>query len=421
MSSMHWLWLGALALILLSLAVLLAPLLREHAPAGDSRNDAVLRRIYQSQWEELAREQRAGHLSEQDHAQARDELQRRLLAELENRPAPARWRHRPWLARASALAVAVLLPVAAFALYLQVGDPQAAARLAQADEVGHGGADAQVEAMVEGLARRLRAEPRNVPGWVMLARSYETLERYDAAAQAYSQALAGARLGEPDKELEARLLADMADALGSAQGGDLQGRAGAAIEEALRLDPRQHKALALAGSAAVRQGDFALAATHWRALLAQLEPGSDIALRVQDDLLQLETLDASAPPPAAPAAPAAARADANRLSGEIHWPGSIRAMALPPEAKVFVIVRAAAQPQPVAVLRLPASPLPTRFALDAAQLLNPAVVIADFGALQVSARLSPSGAALAAAGDLRSEPLTASPGDSALRLEMPQR
>ena len=96
-------------------------------------------------------------------------------------------------------------------------------------------------------------------------------------------------------------------------------------------------------------------------------------------------------------------------------------MALPPEAKVFVIVRAAAQPQPVAVLRLPASPLPTRFALDAAQLLNPAVAMADFGALQVSARLSPSGAALATAGDMRSEPLTASPGDSALRLEMPQR
>jgi len=419
MTAMHWLWLGALALIVLSLAVLLAPLLGEHAPAADeNRNDAVLRRLYQSQWEELEREQRAGHLSEAEHAQARDELQRRLLAEIENRPAPARWRHWPWLPRASALALAVLLPVAAFALYLQVGDPQAAARLAQADEVGHGGADAQVEAMVEGLARRLRAEPRNVPGWVMLARSYETLERYDAAAQAYSQALAGARLGGSDKELEARLLADMADALGSARGGDLQGQAGVAIEEALRLDPGQHKALALAGSAAVRQGDFARAATHWRALLAQLEPGSDIALRVQDDLLQLATLDRSAPPTEA-SVPAAARADANRLSGEIHWPDSARAMALPPEAKLFVIVRAAAQPQPVAVLRLPASPLPTRFALDAAQLLNPAVAMADFSALQVSARLSPSGAALPAADDLRSEPLTAKPGDSALRLEMP--
>lgn len=413
MTPMHWLWLGALALILLSLAVLLAPLLREYAPAGDSRNDAVLRRIYQSQWEELAREQRAGHLSEPDHAQARDELQRRLLAELESRPPPARWRHRPWLPRASALAVAVLMPVAAFALYLQVGDPQAAARLAQADEVGHGGADAQVEAMVEGLARRLRAEPRNVPGWVMLARSYETLERYDAAARAYAQALVGARQGEPDRELEARLLADMADALGSAQGGDLQGQAGAAIEEALRLDPRQHKALALAGSAAVRQGDFALAATHWRALLALLEPGSDIALRVQDDLLQLETLDRLPPP--------AASAQANQLAGEIHWPASVQAMPLPREAKVFVIVRADAQPQPVAVLRLPARPLPARFALGAEHLLNPAVDMTDFAALRISVRLSSSGAALPAADDLRSATITVKPGDSALRLEMPGR
>jgi len=414
MTPMHWLWLGALALIVLSLAVLVPPLLAEHASADENRNDAVLRRLYQAQWEELEREQRAGHLSAADHAQARDELQRRLLAELEHRPAAPRWRHWPWLPRASGLGLALLLPVAAFALYLQVGDPQAAARLAQADEVGHGGADAQVEAMVEGLAQRLRAEPGNVPGWVMLARSYETLERYDAAAQAYSQALAAARLGAPDKELEARLLADMADALGSAQGGDLQGQAGAAIEEALRLDPRQHKALALAGSAAVRQGDFALAATHWRALLALLEPGSDIALRVQDDLLQLETLDASAPP-------RAALANADGLAGEIHWPASVAALALPPEAKVFVIVRADAQPQPVAVLRLPASPLPTRFALGSAQLLNPAVAMADFSALQVSARLSPSGAALPSADDVRSNALTVKPGEGALRLEMGQR
>lgn len=412
MTPMHWLWLGALALIVLSLAVLLPPLLQEHAAASENRNDAVLRRLYQAQWEELARDHRAGHLSEQEHAQAKDELQRRLLVELESRPAQPRARHWPWLPRASALGVAVLLPVAAFALYVQVGDPQAAARLAQADEVGHGGADAQVEAMVEGLAQRLRTEPQNVPGWVMLARSYETLERYDAAAQAYSQALAAARLGEPDKELESRLLADMADALGSAQGGDLQGAAGAAIEEALRLDPLQHKALALAGSAAVRQGDFVLAATHWRALLAQLEPGSDIALRVQDDLLQLETLDAPQPPPPS------VRADANRLSGKIHWPASLQAMALSPEAKVFVIVRAEAQAQPLAVLRLPARPLPTRFAIDAAQLLNPAVAMTNFTALQISARLSPSGAALPAPDDIRSKALTVRPGDNSLRLEM---
>lgn len=411
MTPMHWLWLGALALIVLSLAVLLPPLLSDQAAAGESHNDAVLRRLYQAQWDELAREHQAGHLSTPDRVQAEDELQRRLLAELESRPAQKRWRHWPWLPRASALGVAVLLPVAAFALYLQAGNPEAAARLALADDVGHGAADAQVEAMVEGLARRLRAEPENVQGWVMLARSYETLERYADAAQAYSQALLAARRGQLDASVQAQLLADRADALGSAQGGDLQGLAGEAIAEALRLDPHQHKALALAGSAAVRQGDFALAATHWRALLAQLEPGSDIALRVQDDLLKLATLDAS---PAAPSAVVAA----NHLSGEIHWPAAVRAMVLPPEAKVFVIVRAPGQAQPVAVLRRPASELPTRFALGAAHLLNPAVALTDFAALQLSARLSPSGAALPTPQDVRSNVLTVKPGDSQLRLDM---
>jgi cytochrome c-type biogenesis protein CcmH len=42
----------------------------------------------------------------------------------------------------------------------------------------------------------------------------------------------------------------------------------------------------------VRRGDIALARQHWQALLAQMEPGSDMALRVQDDLLKLEALQA---------------------------------------------------------------------------------------------------------------------------------
>ena len=96
-----------------------------------------------------------------------------------------------------------------------------------------------------------------------------------------------------EADIQARLLADQADALGSAAGGSLEGQAAAAIAEALQLQPTQAKALALAGSAAVRRGDIALARQHWQALLAQMEPGSDMALRVQDDLLKLEALPAS--------------------------------------------------------------------------------------------------------------------------------
>lgn len=286
---MYVLWLGALGLVLFTLAVLLPSLLRETTPQPSTSDDA-LRALYRAQMQELAREQTAGNLTEAELLQAQDELQRRLLAELDRRTLPKNWQNTTWLPRLSGLLLVVVLPVAAFVLYLQVGDPQAAARLAQSDAMDHGASNMQVEAMVQGLADRLQAQPDNLPGWVMLARSYETLERYTDAAASYQQATEVAVAQNLSAEDQARLWADRADALGSAQGGKLNGAAADAIAQALTLNPQQAKALALAGAAAVQVADYALARQHWQRLLGLLEPGSDMALKVQDDLLQLELL-----------------------------------------------------------------------------------------------------------------------------------
>ena len=157
--------------------------------------------------------------------------------------------------------------------------------------------------MVAGLAQRLQAQPDNLPGWVMLARSYETLERYADAAQAYQGALQTAQAQGLEATEQARLWADLADAQASAQQGRLDGAAGAAITQALRLDAQQPKALALAGAAALQAGNPRAARDHWQALLALLEPGSDVALQVQDDLVKLELLLRE--PAAAPGQPPA--------------------------------------------------------------------------------------------------------------------
>lgn len=427
MTPMHWLWLGAIALMLLSLAVLLPPLLRDGPPepsAAEGHDEATLRRLYQAQLAELEQDRLGARLSETDHAQAVEELQRRLLGELDRpRALVAGYqgsRHSPWLRRGSALLLAVLLPVAAFALYLQVGDPKAAAQLAQAQPGAHGegAGDAQVQAMVDGLARRLEEQSQNLPGWVMLARSYETLERYDAAAQAYRRALQEAQRSQMDAEVQARLWADLADALASAQGGGLDGEAGKAIAQALQLQPNQPKALALAGSAAARHGKLDEARKHWQALLAQLEPGSDMALRVQDDLLKLETLASEGSPAATAQAP---DASVSRLSGELRWAA---AQAMPSEpaslakAQVFVVARADGHPRPVAVLRLPAASLPAHFTLGPENLLDPAVSLSAFPALRLQARLSLDGQAMPQAGDVYSQALSVQPGASGLRLEI---
>ena len=41
---------------------------------------------------------------------------------------------------------------------------------------------------MERLAARLQQEPDNAEGWVMLARSYTSLKRFDDAAVAYAKA-----------------------------------------------------------------------------------------------------------------------------------------------------------------------------------------------------------------------------------------
>ncbi|RDI15100.1 MULTISPECIES: c-type cytochrome biogenesis protein CcmI [Comamonas] len=419
MSAMHWLWLGAIVLMMLSLAVLLPPLLAEvPLPAGDP--DEALRRLYQTQLAELKLERSGGRLSETDHAQAVEELQRRLLSELDRPRASVAWRQSPWLRRGSALLLAVLLPVAAFALYLQVGDPKAAAQLAQEQPGVHGdgAGDAQVQAMVEGLARRLEEQPQNLPGWVMLARSYETLELFDAAAHAYRRALQEARRSSMDEEVQARLWADLADALASAQGGDLDGEAGKAIKQALMLQPDQPKALALAGSAAARHGKLDEAQKNWQALLRQLEPGSDMALRVQDDLLKLEAL---ASEDSSTSTARTAAVSKSRLSGELRWTASKANPSEPArlaKAQVFVVARADGHPRPVAVLRLPATSLPAHFTLGPENLLDPAVSMSSFPELRLQARLSLDGQAMPRAGDIYSQSFSVTPGSSNLLLEL---
>lgn len=415
MTPMHWLWLGALALLLLSLALLLPPLLAEVTPAAPQRDETALRSLYQAQLAELERERQGGRLGEAEHAQAVEELQRRLLSELDRPRQATAWRQSPWLKRGSALALAMLLPVAAFALYLQVGDPKAVAQLAQQQDDVHGGqgGDAQVQAMVEGLARRLQEQPQDLPGWLMLARSYDTLERYADAARAYRQAVQEARRAGMDAQIQARLWADLADALASARGGDLDGEAGQAIARALQLRPDQAKALALAGTAAARRGELEQARQHWRALLALLEPGSDMALRVQDDLLRLESLQAGG---AAPATGADARSEG--VAGEVRLAPALRELRLTPQARVFVVVRAPDRPQPVAALRLPADALPARFALGEAHLLDPAISLSSPAALQIQARLSFSGQASVQAGDVYSPAVPLQAGAADVLLEI---
>jgi len=133
-------------------------------------------------------------------------------------------------------------------------------------------AAAQIEAMVDRLAQRLKAQPDDVQGWMMLARSYIVLARYPEAVDAYKKADA-LRPNEPT------ILADMAYAVAMANHRNLQGEPLAILQRALAIDPKFPKALALAGTAAFDRRDFAGALQYWETL-AKTNPG-DSAYQAQ--------------------------------------------------------------------------------------------------------------------------------------------
>ncbi len=144
---------------------------------------------------------------------------------------------------------------------------------------------AQIEGMVSRLATRLQTQPDDAAGWGMLARSYETLGRFDEAAQAYQRLLA---LQPPDADL----LTDYAVTLGMSQGRTLVGAPEAVILRALGLNPRHVQALALAGSASFEKRDYQGAIATWGQLLSLVPPGDEVRASIEANIRKAEALAA---------------------------------------------------------------------------------------------------------------------------------
>lgn len=411
MNALWPLWASALALLLLTLGGLLWPLLRESGEtlAGNPDAGERLRQIYRTQLAELEREHQRKSLTDDDYAQAVVELERRLLEDLDGVPAPTLPpTEGVWRKRMPAAFLSVLLPAAAFVLYLQVGDPRAAATVAMGTPDIHANTGADVEDMVRRLEERLRETPDNLEGWIVLARSREVLEDFPAATAAYQRALELAVQQKTPSVLQARLYADMADAMASARGGALDKPVQAALNSALKLDAEQPKALALAGTAALREGDLAGARQYWQRLLKLLEPDSDMALRVQNDLARLEPGKQDKPP-------AEVKAVAG-LTGTVRLDPALQDRVEPGDT-VFIVARAAETGRmPVAVLRLTAAQLPAQFKLDDKNAMTPDMPLSRFDELMIEARISRSGTAQRQPGQSVSREQTVRRGSTGLTL-----
>jgi len=378
--------LAAAALAALAIVLVLRPIVMRRAGRNVSRREANIA-IYKDELRELDADLAAGTLARADYDRARLELEARLLEDVEaSESAPARRG-----GRRAALAVGIAVPLLALGVYVATGDPRAF-------DPGQAMPDAaQIEAMVARLAAKLRENPDDVEGWKLLGRSYSALGRFPEAVSAFAKAAERA-------PRDAQLLADLADALAMARGQRLDGEPEKLIARALEIDPKNLKALALAGTLAYQRQDYAKAAELWGRMLALVPPSSEDARAITENVAEAKKL----------AGIGAGKQPKEQQGAQVATahPGVRGTVALAPQLRqqvkpddpVFVFARAAEGPaMPLAVLRARAADLPIKFALNDAMAMASGMTVSAFPRVIVTARVSKSGSAKPAPGDLQGE------------------
>ena len=260
-------------MLLLALWFVLPALFQRSADEKPDDARAANLVVYQDQYHELDADLRDGLLSKDQYQLEKEALERRLLEDVRtDRESGAAVHHK--FSPKIAYAVAIGIPIAAIGFYFMVGNPKAinssAAASTGAPPMSQPGSMSpqQISANVEKLAQKLQQNPNDAQGWLMLARSYMMLEKFSEAADAYDHVT---KLSPNDADA----WADYAEAQAMANDRNLAGKPTEALNRALQIDPKNQKALDLAGSAAFQSGDYQKAIGYWQKLLTLLQPGSE--------------------------------------------------------------------------------------------------------------------------------------------------
>ncbi|HEY4162120.1 MAG TPA: c-type cytochrome biogenesis protein CcmI [Dongiaceae bacterium] len=246
-----WFILGVMTL---AAAVILAwPLFDSRRFKNDS---AFALAVYRDQLAEINHDAARGILDETQARAAQIEIERRILA-LDDAPKfqPARTPS-PLLI----VAMAVVLPLAAFGLYLHLGNPTLPGQPA-GDHLQAQAVPAAVKALQDAVDRA----PTDPAPWQALGEGLMAAQRPQDAAGAFAKAIG---LGDKDPALQSRY----GSALVLANDGQVEAKAKAAFTAALAADPTEPVSRFFLALAKEQGGDPETALTEWLALERDLPP-----------------------------------------------------------------------------------------------------------------------------------------------------
>ncbi len=377
-------------------------------PAQSASNKELVlaqAQVFKAQVADLELERSRGLITEEEFAQAHDELARRLLEDTsvsapvqESAPqtGPKAYRYK-WLM----VSLSVFLFAASLGLYLTIGQPLALDPQTLVDGVRdegdfnaaqHARSPEMLAKMAQEMQERVSKEPNSVEAWTMLARVQRARENFSEANEAFKKSLNLSR--NDDVAIE------RAEVLAMMNQGRFEGESMQIIEGVLKADPDQANALLLAGSAAFSQGKYTLALERWTRVKKQLDPNSPEAQSL-DQVIALSQEKLGIKQPSAPAKEkvvASNNANAS-IKGQVALAESLVGQVDKGDS-VFVY---ATDPQgsrmPIAILKTTASALPLSFELNDELAMSPERKLSQFKQVLVHVRISKSGQAMPQAED----------------------
>lgn len=390
-------WVIAALLVLAALFFLLPPLLLKREGKDLLDRDELNATIFKDQLAELERDLSAGMLTQGQYDTARHDLERNFVKDNGDEVTQAVTSTDRVVGRATAVVIAVVVPVLAVGLYNLLGRGESGLNPQQADRQVVQGAESE-ESLQDAalkLQKRLESNPEDTESWVMLARTHYFLKQYAEAGETFSRA--SSLLDDADPNV----LADYADALAMANERSMQGRPYQLLKKALQIQPFHEKSLWLAGVAAYQAEDLKSTLDYWERLLIVIPSDSKEHQQMLENVNEIRVSLGVPVEPVDQVQAQGATVTQASISGVVRLDASLTAQASPTDT-VFIFARAASGPRmPLAILRKQVKDLPLEFTLDDSMAMRPSMKLSSFEQVVVGARISSSGNAMPQSGDLQ--------------------
>lgn len=393
-------WILMLAMLFLAIGLIVLPLVRTSATSSVAYKESNLS-IYNSKLQELEKDLEEDRINKEHYMSAVAELDHELLVDVPNESLENAADNYGVVAKPQpvlAMVVAVFLPAFVFLVYMQLG-MHANEDMAASEELVQEEHQESIVVLIRKLADKLNTSGGSGEEWAMLGRAYKQIKRYAESSSAFEQAI--------KIKPSVRLYLEQAEALALLNGQSFIGKPRDLVMQAYELDPNNVNVIWFAGVAEFQSGHYGESID----LLVRLAPEAKEDASIDQSLRYYlsearakliadgvdvapvdELLNTTQGEPAATAALASLEVEVN-INSEIR-------QLFEPNTVVFVYAKAQQGPKmPLAAQRIRLSDLPATIVLDDSMAMVQGMNMSAFSSVEVSARVSRAGSAIAQSGD----------------------